>query len=453
MPLSSSKIAVLQTASAEAINSSTARALKHISKGQWLALRNRYRVATIKSIEDDHHNQSLNSRQLAEYIAVSAPLHCCDGWAFLGRAVGCLLHGDPDSARHLAYYAELRATIALLATQGVGIFNSRHFVINKSGSAALLTKAKTHTAAWEVLEAWSELPAASNFLGEILRPAGQPISQWVTSMPNGASWQPIATDWLLKLGLDLQRLSLDRDTRNEASYRPTHLNRRVSLTAMEAAASAHEIWSLLEPAPPLPFGEIDRYLLRLTLETAFQATEGVSVLRARTKFSSAVAEMVAVNVASADATLWEEFLSRSIDPTDPGIIDRVRFRPKATKNFSASMEVRRTDHHLSMMARALLLLRVASGATRQMLVNGGVNFDDLAFWWRPYGTDRGLWIHPPPAAHITDVWADTESSLLDIDEWLKRGAPDSWRGLLSEVPASLTGLTSLEMVGLWSLAS
>lgn len=453
MPLTPAQLATLGTASSGAINGGAQRALSQIAQQRWITPRNRYRVSTIKSIEADYAAGSLNSRQLTDYVAVSTPLHCCDGWAYLGRAIGCHLHGDPDSARHLAYYAELRATMAILASQGVVILNHQHFVIDSGGSATLLRPGGTHEVAWEALEAWSGLGPTATLLGEILVPGGQSLNQWIAAMPNGASWQPIAKDWLLKLGLDLQLLSSDRNARNEASYRPTRLHPRTSLTSAEAATSAREIWTLLEPAPPLSFGEIDRFLLRLTLETAFEATEGSSPRRSPMRYSNVVSSVVGTSVMGADAFLWEQFLKRETLPDEPGIIDLVRLNRRRTVPPVADREVRRSDHHLSVMARALLLLRIASGATRRMLVDAGISFDDLSFWWHPYGTERGLWEVPPTAAHITDSWADTEADLLDIDDWLSHEPPGTYHDLLSTVPSSLTSLTNLEMVGLWSLAS
>ncbi|MHB1988271.1 MAG: hypothetical protein ACYCSF_09835 [Acidimicrobiales bacterium] len=343
--------------------------------------------------------------------------------------------------------------MALLASQGVAILNRQHFVIDANGVATLLKQGGTHDVAWEALEAWAGLGPTADFLGEVLVPAGQSMNQWVDAMPNGASWQPIANDWLLKLGLDLQLLSSDRNARNEASYRPTRLNQRTSLTSVEAAAAAREIWSLLEPAPPLSFGEIDRYLLRLTLETAFEATEGSSPAQSRPRFASVVRSVVGANVVGPDAPLWEQFLRRETVPNEPGIIDLVRLKRRSAVLPVADRQVRSPDHHLSVMARALLLLRLASGATRRMLIDAGIDFDDLSFWWHPYGTERGLWKIPPTAAHITDSWADTEADLLDIDEWLNGATPGTYHDLLSAVPSSLTSLTNLEMVGLWSLAS
>ena len=61
----------------------------------------------------------------------------------------------------------------------------------------------TRSRGWR-LESWAQLPYSGDLLGEILRPAGLPVRDWLDAMPSGASWQPIATQWLLQLGLDLQ---------------------------------------------------------------------------------------------------------------------------------------------------------------------------------------------------------------------------------------------------------
>lgn len=441
-------------ASRQAVSAGAQRALHHISQKRWLAPQNRYRLQTIDSIKTDLAKSSINSRNLAEYVSVSAPLHCCDGWAYLGRAMACHLHGDSDSARHLAYYAELRASMSLLATQGIAILDQQHLFIDSNGSASLLWDRKkgTHLAAWEALEVWSQLDSTSDFLGEILRPAGQPMSQWINTMPDGGSWRPIATDWLLKLGLDLKLLSSDRSARNEASYRPTQLNRRNSLTSVEAAAAAREIWSLLEPSP-FSFGVLDRHLLRLTIETGFKAVQGSSPAQSKRKFAGTVNAVVAGTLEGEDSVLWERFLKREIEPEEPDIIDLVRFKVNgadATPNIER--DIKRPDHHLSVMARALLLLRLASGATRQMIIDAGICFDDLAFWWHDYGSNRGLWQRPPSAAEITDGWADIERHLSEVDEWINRIPKASYHNLFSDIPLAITGLTNLEIVGLWSLA-
>jgi hypothetical protein len=442
-PLGSSKRTILATASEAAINEAARRLGGYVGDQRWLPKRNRYGEDAVKRLRGDQEGSGVRSRNLADYVAASAPLHCCDGWSLLGRAVGAHLRGDADAARHLAYYAELRGAMSLLATQGVGIFADRHFVIDENSAAALLTKAGTHTAAWDVLEAWAETPAAADVLGAILMPADRTISDWVAALPAGSSWQPIATEWLSYMGLDLRVLSDDRDARNEASYRPTHLQARQGLSCADAVSIAREMWALLAPEPSLPFTEIDRYLLRRTLEQAFFAVEESTHRQAPRRFERAIATAVQAIDPGPSAPAWERFLCRVDDPADPPIMRVSDTRPVVGSPY----------HHVSVMARALMLLRVSSGTVRHMLIEAGVGLGSLSFWWEPYGRERGLWSIPPLSSELMDGWADTELTLREVDDWIDQGQQGTYREMWTALPSPVTDLASLEKVGLWSLAA
>ena len=82
----------------------------------WLS-RNRYRHDIVRTVTAEAAN-ALDGRKLADYAAASIPLHLSDGWCLLARAAGAVTNGDWPNAIHLGYYAELRAAMALLATQG-----------------------------------------------------------------------------------------------------------------------------------------------------------------------------------------------------------------------------------------------------------------------------------------------------------------------------------------------
>src|SRR5690606_15596582 len=115
-----------QNASPKAIDKALQRVIKnHLPHDRWLGLRNRYRKDTVGKIDSDlpRHPQppSLKDRQVAEYISVSTLTHCTDGWNYLSRSIESILSGDEMSSIHLAYYAELRAVLSLMATQGIGI--------------------------------------------------------------------------------------------------------------------------------------------------------------------------------------------------------------------------------------------------------------------------------------------------------------------------------------------
>ena len=108
-----------------------------IARSRWLGSTNRYCKDTLAKIKSDASARRIRCPlHLAQYISASSLLHSSDGWSYLGKALLSILRGDPHRAVHLAYYAELRAAVSLLATEGIGIFNNRHFVIDAPGSVA-----------------------------------------------------------------------------------------------------------------------------------------------------------------------------------------------------------------------------------------------------------------------------------------------------------------------------
>src|SRR4051812_31586529 len=86
---------------------------------RWLGKTNVYGVAASEKLyRDSKAKRAPKGRNLGQYVAASAPLHALDGWAYVARSLDAAFMGDPDAARHLAYYAELRAALALLAAAG-----------------------------------------------------------------------------------------------------------------------------------------------------------------------------------------------------------------------------------------------------------------------------------------------------------------------------------------------
>lgn len=446
MAASQSDRNALARASEEQIRQSARRIGGYATDRRWLSRANRYQRDVVARLTADDRAASISSRQLSDYIAASAPLHCCDGWALLGRALGCHLHGDGQVARHLAYYAELRAAMSLLATQGIGIFDDRHFAIDEKGSAHRVSRKRTHQVAWDLLEAWAELKKAADVLGEVLQPNGRSMHEWLQALPQGVSWRPIATDWLKWVGLDLQVLgSDDRGARNEASYRPAHLRCRSQLPSVDAAEAVRDLWGLLEPAPPLAFAELDRHLLRRTLETSFYSVQGKIATQLPAVYGRQVETAVRAGAGgdTPQADAWIGFLRREQQPQDPAILKLADEKPQTD----------RPDYHLSMMARALLLLRVASGATRRLLIDAGLDLEDLAFWWQPYGEGLGLWDEPPSAAQLTDGWADAEAVLEELESLIHAQEASTYHRIAERLPECFARLTRLEMVGVWSLAA
>lgn len=120
---------------------------------------------------------TLTNDQVKTYMASSVLLHTLDGWGYLSSAIDNLLKGDPSIATHLAYYAELRASMSFLGAEGIGIFNSRHINLDSAGTInpnppviqrysngrpkynpygrpIVIETFGTHQFVWDVLEVW-----------------------------------------------------------------------------------------------------------------------------------------------------------------------------------------------------------------------------------------------------------------------------------------------------------
>ena len=122
-------------------------------QARWLGQLNRYSKNTDKTVGSETAGATgriARPKQLSQYIAASCFLHAADGWSYLGKSMLSLLRGDPHRSLHLAYYAELRAAMSLMATRGVGIFNGRNFIVLGANNVKSVGKGnRTHQFAWE----------------------------------------------------------------------------------------------------------------------------------------------------------------------------------------------------------------------------------------------------------------------------------------------------------------
>jgi hypothetical protein len=447
-PLSANQEQMVGRASVQALEQTFASLFNPPRRRSWLVNSNRYLVDCVGRIEADKRANAVVQADLGQYIAASAPLHCADGWTLLGRALGSHLRGDRDTARHLAYYAELRAAVSLLASAGLGIFDKDHFVLDASGSVLQFPGRKgTHVATWEILTYWAGLPVAGDLLTGIVSAGGRTLRQWLDAFSAGVTGALVATDWLRGWGLDLKRLSEDRDARNDSSYRPTRLSRRRSWDVVRAADFAAGLWTICEPAPPSGFEALDRHLVRLSLGTvqnALAAARWRRSRREREQFRLRVTQAVAgLAPAGLSEDEWVQFLTRQAQPDDPVPMLAARRQDPADH----------PRHHLQLMSRALLLLRVATGASSRLLRVSSVGRDRIHFWWGSLGRDMGLWEPGGEPDDCSDLWADVGAAVDEVHSWVADGAVQkSSQSLLNEHPRALSLLGEGERVALWGLS-
>jgi len=349
---------------------------RNFSRGQWL-YGNRYRDNCIKNIKDDCQIRGgVVKLSLKKYIAASAPLHCVDGWSFLGKALLSCSSGDNNAAKHFAYYAELRAAMSLLASEGIGIFDKKDFTMDNTDLHGPIPSGGTHPAVDKAFKQWANTSNSSSLLEGIIRPAGIPIKDWLSEITTSASGSSIswtATDWLSQWGYDLQTLPLDRTMRNEASYRPTGFKLLPAVDIRYIKEIIMDIWDLLEQIKPQSYF-IDLLLLKKVLDNY-----ALGVRKAFTKKD--IEKIIArLGFSQAEIVSLTKLLSGDI-------------RKMTGYSLLAWAKESRDDYkyHLFMISRATLLLRVATGACARMIAEARISKDDLKFWWMPLGTKLGLW--------------------------------------------------------------
>jgi len=411
---------------------------------RWLSTGNKYALEAVGQLEiDTSPGGALAHRQLARYIAASTLMHCVDGWSYAARALEAMLSGDTHAATHLAYYAELRAAMSLLASGGIGVFDDRHFVVTKNGSCERVN-GRTHGFAWDALSHWATRPDSSKLVLEAIRPGGIPLEKWLPHFPaapgTGVQAKLVAS-WLLEWGIDLQTFVEDRDARNRSSYRPTALPQARRIDFSRSLQFMEGFWSSFEPSALHPFRILDRYLLRRSMGQAFRASKGVSPRRAPRAYMKFV-KVLLHQVGPGDLTpaAWKDFLDLTTPKEDSPLITAAEGREPKDSPL----------HHVGVIARAAMLLRVATGASRSLLaVIPPADITNLRFWWHGFGEDRGYWEASSIPSLLSDLWTDIQGAVNESELW--RTSSGSRHGFFMAKSLEARALSTCERIPLWSL--
>lgn len=437
--LNANQQTTLNTASDNAVKDYFSDLDRYFRDGRWIGLKNRYRENTTRRLEKDivATPSLLNSKHLGEYIAASTVLHCFDGWSFLSKAVNAHANGDRYAAHHLAYYAELRATMSLLACEGIGVFNKKHLVIDAGKNCVVMDgKIGTHEFCWLALEHWAKQKRSSDLLMQIITPGGLPLQDWLDEFGVAPTSTSIGQDWLTSWGMDLRNISQDHDGRNEVSYRPNFIKPVNSIEPIKASEFCRNIWELFEPAYYSRFEHLDRHLLRITLRRSFKAVMGYYRPSGYRKRIETTLNKIAPK--GLPPQVWKSFL---LDNEIPPLISE-----------ASGVIFNRGSFHMPVIARAVLLLRIATGATSRLLKSLGYDSKDLQFWWAEYGESLGLW-KPPLRVDFIELWADVEASLIELSEWETdhTGHSNSIFEWNQDKAKELDNLCACERIGLWGL--
>lgn len=419
---------------------------------RWLRKGQRYNdVNMAQVLREDSRNGTIDSPALAQRIAAGIPSHVIDGWSCFGRAIHCLMRGDTRNAVHLGYYAELRAVLSITASEGIGIFDNQHFIVDEHGIVSSLCSAEgkpvrsgTHTIIWPIYEFWLQQAAANALVTKIIQPGSRVLQDWFASPDLRDIYViPSMKDWLADWGLDLKRMNQDRTARNASSYGPSAIHDWKVMDEFQAVKTVVQFWRAFEPAENSRFDEIDRWLLGQILRTIFRAQTPRSTSWRR-EFCQFVDQFLDANIdhhlIQSDRAHWKRFLAET---NGDGAVSVLECAGRASSMNDASFPV-------ELLSRAGLLLRLASGVCSLHFAESGMTWDSLMFWLNDIGIRRGFWKPDAYPENSIDIWSDISEALEAIEEAQSLGVETGFHG--SHPPSltySLCKLEECERIGMW----
>ena len=402
--------------------------------GHWLEQNNSFIQDRINNIRNFNVRSAPSVHEhLADYIAASVFGHAFDGWAFLGRAIEAELAGDPDIARHLAYYAELRAGISFLASQGIGVFNNKHILVENSQSCkSSSVRVGTHHFTWYALSELANQTHGVEAVFSAIKPKNVPLDDWINCFSGSGKF--FATTWLQQWGFDLRQLTKDRDARNIASYHPTPFTSPGPRSIESAMEDVLHYWEICSPGVRGGFPELDLELLRNCL---LHMTRHLGKNKYEKRLKYAISQL--------GLESHGDSLSTSLS------WNNLRQQCEVLDNASLSDPETHLNHSTQVLARATLLLRVATGCAANLLDDAGlVPIDELEFWWKNRSVKRWLWPNSSPPVEFNELWIDIEDAISDIRDWLEQHSPQACRyELWTKMHPSI--LTTTERVFLWGI--
>lgn len=387
---------------------------------------------------------SLPHIQLIEAVAAVSPNHCVDGWGYASRSMSAMLAGDFHASRHLSYYAQLRAALAILGNLGIGIFNGLNFIVDSQGMVVRLDHDPhaprppsrgmgTHQVVWDALQEWVAEPGSASRLLSLVRFSGSNLMDCLTAIYPGLAPSGIAGSLIEVWGVDLKRGKQEHVFRNISSYSPHSMN-DIQSSVADVLDFVEHTWRILEPTSSSCFDLLDRHILRIVLGEQFRIS-GVAGGPVRGPISTRYNELPS----SVQAIASMDFLTRAIEPDDPTLIDAARRR-------------RHPATAIDMLARALLLLRASTAITLTSFVEAGVSCSsgELRPWLDNLAVMRGFWSPSAPLANPQDLWMDVEIALDDLLA-SKTPTPLSLNDWMTRTAKGLPTIAEAERIGVWSL--
>jgi hypothetical protein len=395
--------------------------------------------------------QGVRANALAEYAAASVPLHVSDSWTYFGRALNAIAAGSTDIAKHLLYYAELRAMYALLARNGIVLLNMNNVAVLQGAtqvipfpSSSRSVERNEHQAIWVLFRHWAKSPQAVNFFSSTVRMRGISLGDWINRRPLQASVSSVLSGLLDRWGMDIARFSRDREARNEASYSPSRIRPdSPTISPAYVASMYRDVWELLEPGAGNKFESMDQYIAR----DVFQACAAQDSKRRKKRLPDGYTSF---NTLWVDNVLGvgqgrsiAQFLDQHANTTSPGIILQ-----SGVDKSAASMDEQLT----SMVGRALILLRFATGAATDLLAQAGCGSHDVRFWKDDMLSTHGIRLPDQPQNDYSTLWPAVANAVDDIDLLDDETDPDEIALVNEELAFSFQLLSGFERVPAWAVS-
>ncbi|MDP1527878.1 hypothetical protein [Rhodoferax sp.] len=386
----------------------------------------------------------ISPNALAEYLAIATPTHCADGWSYLSRALYSYLLGDAHSAWHFAYYAELRAAQSILSSLGCGAFNNWNCVLDSSGQMHTTGSHPTHTMVWLALQHLAEnSPSAGAAIAAATRILGSTLPEIVQYAYPGKAPTTTSSNWICEWLFDLETGADDKGFRNRCSYNP-HIATPHRAQLIEGIELVSALWEVLEPSPKAAFLELDKQILRLALKK-----EGRDSLTLRTG-----------GVPPDDAALEAELLAAharilasapTFDAISAGYISDTR-SPDHPILFHARNDSSTPETPRPVLARATLLLRIATGMSQNLLVDAAQDAN-INFWLDELAVRQGVVADRSQLpTDRAELYLDCAVAVEDIERKFNSGATSlAELSNYREVKPAL--VTQAERVVQWGLAS
>ena len=401
----------------------------------------------------NHGKNNLTSDNVKEFMAASTLVHCMDGWTYLSNSVNAFLNGDLSIAIHLAYYAELRAAISFLASEGIIIANMQQVCVSSSDGLYIpgtppnksLLRKKTHEATWDIIEAWNNNIYKGTYTLDYFSYKGMTFKELLNYVPHASSTPAarliVMKDWLKSWSFDIKKYKDDKSVRNSSSYNP-HFNRNYSpISPTERLKSINNFWKSLDPSISA-FNNIDVYLFSAYLSKTYD--NYIQTISNKT-------------IAIDKQTFIEKFFLQSGLTNDSILTDIFVHNKESDLIKYAKIEsidwTTGDVNPLSIIARSVLLLRFATGACSFQLKSHNITKADLDFYIDELGRELGIWDITKPV-DFKDLWEDIYLLSEYFGEYLDLSSSSSLfkiRNELAEYNNCFYAYTQFTRASLWGL--